>query len=548
MAVRGKKRLGDLLIEAGAITPEQLCTVLQKQKELGYRLGKTLISIGLLTEDRILSILSRQLGLELLDIDRIEPDLAVLKKIPETMARKLILFPIRQEGGTLTIAMADPLDLPAIDELSLKLSCEIRVCVAPEHQIERSITRHYGITGSAQEALRAMNGGKTETRVSGTANREELIPESAPIAKLVETVIRQAVNDRASDIHIEPDENEVVIRYRIDGMLFVISTLPGKLQSTVASRVKVISRMDIAETRLPQDGRFMLTHNGKMIEFRTSSFPTIYGENVVIRILNVETTKKELSQTGLTGMSLENARKLFSFPFGMVIATGPTGSGKTTTLYSALQLLNKPEKNIITVEDPVEYRIAGVRQSQINPKAGLGFGNSMRSILRQDPDIIMVGEIRDTKTAETAVQAAITGHLVLTTLHTTDAASAVIRLVDLRVERFMVGSALLGVIAQRLVRTICERCRKKLDGKNIFIGTGCYKCRKSGYAGRTGIFETLLIDDRLQEMISKGASSSEITEYGRKERDMTTMREDGIEKVRAGITTIEELNRVSPEI
>ncbi len=562
MAGREKKRLGDLLVEAGAITQEQLMTALKHQREKGLKLGRAMIDLGYLTDTEIIHNLADQLGIEVVQLDDFEPDLTLLKKVPEATARKYLLFPLSREDGYIKVAMMDPLNLRAIDELTIKLHADIKVVIAPEDQIDRAITKHYGITSSVQEALRALRGdeyvdtGEDELKITDISAAPT---ELAPVAKLVETIVRQAVNERASDIHFEPDENNLIVRNRIDGILFVAAVIPKALQAAAASRIKVISDMDIAETRIPQDGRFKLLHNEKPVEFRVSSFPTIYGENIVLRILHTDAIKAELSDTGLISNSLDKALQLFKAPFGIVIVTGPTGSGKTTTLYAALNLLNTTDKNIITVEDPVEYRLAGIRQSQVNVKAGLTFASSMRSILRQDPDIIMVGEVRDLETAEIAIQAAMTGHMVLTSLHTNDAPSAVVRLSDLGVETFLIASGLVGVIAQRLVRTICNTCKRPLTpeeakakipnigSRTIYQGDGCIDCKKSGYSGRLGIFEVITMDEQLKALISRKISASEIKEYARTKQKMITMREDGLEKMLKGLTTLEEVKRVTAD-
>jgi len=560
MAGREKKRLGDLLVDAGAITQEQLMTALKYQREKGVKLGKALIELGYLTDADITNNLASQLGIEVVRLDDIEPNLELLKKVPEATARKYLLFPLSQKDGYIKVVMMDPLNLRAIDELTIKLQSDIKVAIAPEDQIERAITKHYGITSSVQEALRALRGseyvdtGEDELKIKDISVAPT---ELAPVAKLVETIVRQAVNDRASDIHFEPDENNLIVRNRIDGVLFVAAMIPKALQAAAASRIKVISDMDIAETRIPQDGRFKLLHNDEPVEFRVSSFPTIYGENIVLRILHTDAVKAELSETGLSGSSLDKSLQLFKAPFGIVIVTGPTGSGKTTTLYAALNLLNTIEKNIITVEDPVEYRLQGIRQSQVNAKAGLTFASSMRSILRQDPDIIMVGEVRDLETAEIAIQAAMTGHMVLTSLHTNDAPSAVVRLSDLGVETFLIASGLVGVIAQRLVRTICNTCKRPLTPEEakakipnigsrvIYVGDGCADCKRSGYTGRIGIFEVIMMDEPMKALVSRKVPAAEIKKYARTNQKMVTMREDGLEKMLQGVTTLEEVKRVT---
>lgn len=537
MAVREKRKLGDLLVAAGALSPAQLKEALERQRHTRKKLGEAIIDLRILTEEAILQTLARQLQIELVDLDALEPDFDILRKIPEATARKYALLPLGRMGDLVHIAMADPLNIFAIDEISIKLEAEVRISIAPEHQIAAAITRHYGVTSSIHEALRSVRAADEVREEAAAPYLAAVSREATPVAKLLETIVRQAARDRASDIHIEPDEEDVKIRTRIDGVLFANASVPKALQAALISRAKVLGRMDIAESRLPQDGRFQIEHDGREIECRVSAFPTIHGENVVIRILRKDAALTKLGDTGLCGATLERALGIFRAPFGIIVVTGPTGSGKTTTLYAALNLLNTVERHIITVEDPVEYRVPGVRQAQVNPKAGLTFATSLRSILRQDPDVIMVGEIRDRETAEIATQAAMTGHLVLSTLHANDAPSAVVRLADIGIEPYMISSTLAGAIAQRLVRRVCSGC----------AGAGCMECRKSGYSGRIGIFEALVLDEAARALVNGRASVSALREYAIQQLGMETMRRDGVEKAKRGITTAAEVNRVTAE-
>ncbi len=536
MAIREKRKLGDLLVEAGALSAEQLKTALERQRHTRKKLGEAIVELRILTEDAILQTLARQLRIDLIDLDAFEPDFDILKKIPEATARKYAVLPLGRAGDQVHIVMADPLNIFAIDEIAIKLDAEVKVSIAREHQIAAAITRHYGVTSSIHEALRSVQS-VSDAREAAAAYSAQVPREIAPVARLLDAILRQAVRERASDIHIEPDEEDVKVRMRIDGVLFACAPVPKALQAALVSRVKVLGRMDIAESRLPQDGRFQVEREGNEVECRVSAFPTIHGENVVIRLLRKEAALTRLEDTGLSGATLKRAAGMFSAPFGIIVVTGPTGSGKTTTLYAALNLLNTIERHIITIEDPVEYRVPGVRQAQVNVKAGLTFASSLRSILRQDPDVIMVGEIRDHDTAEIAIQSAMTGHLVLSTLHANDAPGAVVRLADIGVEPFMISSALAGAIAQRLVRRICFRCG----------GAGCMECRKSGYAGRTGIFEALALNEGAREMIHARATAMALREYAIQHLDMQTMRRDGMEKAKRGITTVAEVNRVTTE-
>lgn len=549
-----RKKIGDLLVEAGAITVGQLETILSEQKKNGAKFGETVVKLDILSEEDILNTLAKQLGIEVIDLDEADPDEETLKLVPETTARKHSLVPVRRENGSITVAMSNPSNIPAIDELAARLKAEIRVGVSLESQIESFISKRYGLTASINDALLSLNltGADEPPRktgsLSGVASLVAPSETLPPVARLLETIIKRAVDERASDIHLEPDEETMHIRNRIDGVLFPEAEIPKKLQNPLISRVKVVSNMDIAETRMPQDGRFRLLHRGREIEFRVSAFPTLSGENIVIRILSGKSSVKSAGETGLDGTNMEKVEKVFGIPHGIVIVTGPTGSGKTTTLYTALDRLNSVERNIITIEDPVEYRLPGIRQTQINKKAGLDFSGSLRSILRQDPDIIMVGEIRDRDTAEIATQAAMTGHMVLTTLHTNDSAGAIVRMLDLGVKPYLIASTLNAVIAQRLVRTTCRKCITKVKGNGKQSGRGCLACNKSGYSGRTGIFEVLVMDDEIRRMIAANTPAGELKRYAVEKQGMTTMLEDGISKVESGITTMEEVLRVTADI
>ena len=559
MSIREKKKLGDLLVEAGALTESQLQKALKYQQKSGKKLGRSIVDQKIISEEDLINSLAKQLNIDVINLDETEPEPELLKKLPEGIARKHILIPLKKNGQAVTVVMADPLNIFAIDEIALKLSCDITVAISGERQVQSAINRFYGERDSIDDAIRSLRVAEAApTRYQALAEDIASMPyEEAPIARLVDVMVTQAVDDRASDIHIEPDEDDVKIRTRIDGLLFAGASVPKELQSAVISRVKVISHMDIAETRTPQDGRFKKEVNGAAVEFRVSTFPTIYGENVVIRILNRGTMIPDIEGTGLGGGALEKARSLFETAFGIVVVTGPTGSGKTSTLYAALNMINVVEKNIITIEDPVEYRLAGIRQTQVNLKAGLDFASSMRSILRQDPDVIMVGEIRDRQTAELAVQAAMTGHLVLTTLHTNDAPSAVIRLADLGIEPYMIASGLTGVIAQRLVRRICHKCKRALAETalppdftkevTLYEGAGCVECKNSGYAGRIGIFELLTFDEQIRELVMERAPAPQIRECAVSNQGMKSMRQDGYDKAVEGITTVNEVTRVTAD-
>ena len=559
MAFRKKKKLGGLLVEAGALTSEQLQKALKYQQKTGSKLGRAIIEQKIISERALITALAEQLNIDIVDLEFTTPDPELIRMLPESAARRLLLIPLSRNGQTVTVVMADPLNIFAIDEIGVKLSCDVAVTISGEKDIQNAINRFYGTANPVGEAMRSLRVSEsTPPKYERLAEDIASMPyEEAPIARLLDVMVSDAVRERASDIHIEPDEDDLKIRTRIDGILFSGASIPKELQSAIISRVKVISHMDISETRTPQDGRFKKIVDGRSVEFRVSTFPTIYGENVVIRILNSEMMIRDIDTAGLTGESLDKAMRLFETAFGIVVVTGPTGSGKTSTLYAALNRINIAEKNIITIEDPVEYRLAGIRQTQVNLKAGLDFASSMRSILRQDPDVIMVGEIRDRETAELAVQAAMTGHLVLSTLHTNDAPSAIVRLTDLGIEPYMIASGLTGVIAQRLVRRICKQCKKELEEKELppelaadttlCEGGGCIECKQSGYAGRIGIFELLMMDDHIRQLIMKRAPASEIRESAVKNQEMKNMRQDGYEKVSCGITTLSEVQKVTAD-
>ena len=562
MTFKEKKKLGFLLVEAGVLTTEQLQKALKYQQKTGSKLGRSIVEQKIISEKALITALAKQLGIEIVDLDLAEPDPELIRQLPESAARRHVLIPLSMNGRTVTIVMADPLNIFAIDEIAVTLSCDVAVTISGEKQILNAINRYYGTSSPVREAMRSLQVGESPPpKYRALAEDIASMPyEEAPIARLLDVMISEAVRERASDIHIEPDEDDLKIRTRIDGILFSGASIPKELQAAIISRVKVISHMDISETRTPQDGRFKKTMDGRDVEFRVSTFPTIYGENVVIRILNTDMMIREIESTGLSGSSLEKVKRLFETLFGIVIVTGPTGSGKTSTLYAALNMINAVEKNIITIEDPVEYRLAGVRQTQVNIKAGLDFASSMRSILRQDPDVIMVGEIRDRETAELAVQAAMTGHLVLSTLHTNDAPSAIVRLNDLGIEPYMIASGLTSVIAQRLVRRICKQCKKVMEidsdaelppdlaeGTTLYSGAGCTECKRSGYTGRIGIFELLTIDDDIRRLIMKRAPASEIRGCAVSNQGMKNMRQDGYEKVADGITTLSEVIRATAD-
>lgn len=490
-----------------------------------------------------------------------EPE--VLRLIPAEIARKYQLIPAYRIRDFLTVVMARPDDITALDEIRRLTKLNIIPAVGSEEDIRRAIEVQYGAesteTGVDEELpVTAADGAAAVFEEIGSADSSaELLAEKAPVVRFVDQILFRAVREQASDIHFEPDAGEFRIRFRIDGVLHTVNKIPQALSAAVSSRVKIMAHMDIAEKRRPQDGQFPIAVDGRSVDVRVSSFPTIYGENIVLRLLDKESVNLGLNELGLTDDVREQFARLLHQPYGIILVTGPTGSGKTTTLYAGLQTINSEERNIVTLEDPVEYRLPLVRQSQVNVKAGVTFASGLRAILRQDPDVIMVGEIRDAETAQIAVQAALTGHLVLSTLHTNDAASAVTRLIDMGIEPFLVSSSLLGVIAQRLVRKICPKCRIRgmplpdvvqllelPQTTGFYKGRGCLRCRSSGYSGRIGVFELLVVDDDIRRLSIQRVSPTEIARQAIK-AGMKTMRQDAIAKALAGITTPDEVLRAT---
>jgi len=484
------------------------------------------------------------------DLDTYLIDEKLIELVPESLARRYQLIPLFKIGNTLTLAMADPHNIFVLDEVGLKTGCEVEAVVSTDIQLKTAINRYYGVRDSIKEIVK----GFTEEASKPSGVKE------APAIKLLNLIMAQAIRDGASDIHLEPDENSLRTRYRIDGLLHEVSPIPKNLQSAIISRVKVMGNMNIAESRAPQDGRSHIKMEGKNIELRISSFPTIYGENLVFRILDQSAASMGLEDMGFSPKTLRAYETLIKRPHGIILITGPTGSGKTTTLYASLNSINSPEKNIITIEDPVEYRLNLIRQTQINPKANVTFASAIRSILRQDPDVIMVGEIRDLETAETAVRAASTGHLVFSTLHTNDASGALTRLTDMGVEPYLTSSSVVGVLAQRLVRTICPKCKESYQPEEqavkdlaitktkelvFYQGKGCKNCWQTGYKGRIALFEFLVVNDPVRDLILQTASSMMIRDVAVKTQGMKTLWKDGVDKILKGITTIDEVTRTT---
>ena len=550
------KKLGQLFIEQGFITSEQLDDVLEEQRLTGQKIGEILVNKGWLTPEEVQKVLEKQSGVKNFDLSMhiIDPDL--IKIIPEEMAVKYKFIPVLKNENKIVVAMVDPSNVFVIDELERQTNCLIEPVLANEMDIRRAQDQYYGTSGILQEIIASIDKDKL--------TEGENLGEEAPIIRIVNLLITQAVEMRASDIHIEPEEKFLGVRYRVDGILYRQKPLPKELQPAVTSRLKIMANFDIAEKRIPQDGRMAMKVSDRKIDFRVSTCPVAFGENVVLRILDKSGLVLGLKNLGFLSEELNRFEHLISQPYGIILVTGPTGSGKTTTLYSALEKLNKADVNIMTIEDPLEYQFSSIRQVQVNFKAGLNFATALRSFLRQDPDIIMVGEIRDLETAEIAVQAALTGHLVLSTLHTNDAPSAFTRLIDMGVEPFLVSSSLLGVLAQRLVRKVCEKCREQyIPSKEVLkslgleekIGTdikfsrgkGCRFCNQSGYRGRVAIYELLGNSSSIQELVLKKSSTNEIRKIAR-EQGMNLLREAVIEKLLSGVTSVEEVARVTQSI
>jgi len=516
------------------------------------------MSTGLLTSE--LEETARRLGIACqAEIDDSQVDTALLKHLPLAFSRNNLLLPLKEIDGIISVAAGDPANLLALDELQGVFGMPVRAVAVPRQVATDAINRIYSrLSGSAQEVVEELEGEELSTIATEFNHPKDLmdLTDEAPVIRLLNSILFQAVKERASDIHIEPFEKELEVRFRIDGILYQMLTPPKVVQEALTSRVKIMAALNIAERRLPQDGRFRVIVAGRDVDIRVSIVPTFYGERVVLRLLDKQKGLLSLPDIGLSPKNVSIMERLLNRSTGIILVTGPTGSGKTTTLYAALNKLNSPEKNIITIEDPIEYQLKGVGQIQVNAKIDLTFANGLRSVLRQDPDIIMVGEIRDAETAEIAMQSSLTGHLVLSTLHTNDSATAVTRLIDMGVEPFMVASTLSAVIAQRLVRVICPHCKEEYKPEReyagilmppvLYRGRGCDKCFNLGSIGRMGIYELLLIDSELCSMVIRREPAGAIKEYA-VAKGMQTLRDDGLAKAAAGITTIEEVLRVTQD-
>lgn len=560
--------LGENLVRKGLLQPDELKQVEAEVKRTHESFHKVLKRLHLVDEKLLISFLSLKFDMPLVEITHQVIKPAVLKTIPENMVRKFSVFPLRKVGNRLTVVMNDPFNLSLLDQLQLATGFDIQPALATESEIRSAIEQYYGARSDVSDMVRVLkNESVAAMEEKLSPRRDEAQAEEAPIIKLVNTMIAEAVREGASDVHAAPEKDKVTVRYRIDGVLHAIDQYPKELHAGVISRVKVMANLDISETRIPQDGRVRMELDGQAVDLRISVMPTVHGENLVIRLLNARSALMSLEQLGMSAERLAAFKEVIKKPYGMLLLTGPTGSGKTTTLYAALNQINSPEKHIITIEDPVEYQLPLIRQIQVNPAVHLTFANGLRSILRQDPDVIMVGEIRDKETAEIAIQAALTGHFVFSTLHTNNAASAVARLLEMNIQPFLISSTVICVIAQRLVRTICKECRTsytatKTDLRNLtalappnegngaaelYYGKGCLACKKTGYRSRSAIFEILVPDQEIRKLILARVSSDEI-EREAVRKGMHTLRQDGWDKVKAGVTTIEEVLRVTQEV
>ncbi|MBO5574230.1 MAG: Flp pilus assembly complex ATPase component TadA [Clostridium sp.] len=559
-------RLGELLISAGMLTQEQLEEGIALQKGTGKRLGTVLQEHGFITENDLIEALQMQLGIEFVDLTKINIPTELAQVVPKNIARQYQVVPVRVVRDEVFLAMQDPLNFYAIEEVRKAVQKRVVPMVATAAAVERSIQILYGNEGAAKaiEEMRREAAAKGETAAVESTFAANVIGEegaaSAPTIRLVNSVIERAVNDRASDIHMEPHETDLKVRMRIDGVLHEILTIPKELQASVISRVKIMSGMDIAERRIPQDGRFNVSMKDRVIDLRVSTLPTVYGEKIVLRLLDKSGGIVSTEAIGLAGEDLEKYRRLIRMKNGVLLIVGPTGSGKSSTMYAMINELNTPEVNLVTLEDPVEYNVNGVNQVQINDKTGMTFANGLRAILRQDPDIIAVGEIRDGETAEIAMRAAITGHVVLSTIHTNDAAGTIERLVDIGVEPYLVGSALKGVVSQRLVRRICPTCRTAYEAspeeledlglpagpkRILYKGAGCPDCYNSGYKGRAAVFEILIISREIRDLISAGANRAQVDAVLHAPgSDFVTLQENAARMVLEGVTTVDEVNRV----
>lgn len=568
-----RDRLIDILINGKLVTKDQLNTALEIQKKVGGSLGKILVWEGFISQKDLMVAMSRQLNIPPIDLSKYKVDKSIVNLIPERIVKQYSIIPISRIGNVLTVAMSDPLNIFAIDDVKTITNFQIQPIIATEADIKEAIHSYYGM--ETQDITQMLEGSAEGESVEVERDEEEKIDVSevveesqrAPIVKIVNLILNEAMKRRASDIHIEPREKALRVRYRIDGNLQEAFLLPKKNQNAIIARLKIMSKMDITETRIPQDGRFKINFENKEIDFRVSVLPITFGGKVVMRALDKSSLSIGLDKLGFLPGPLATFKTALARPYGMILVTGPTGSGKSTTLYCIINQMNTSERNIITLEDPVEYELAGITQIHAKPEIGLTFASGLKSVLRQSPDIVMVGEIRDAETADIAIKASLTGQLILSTLHTNDAAGAITRLIDMGVEPFLVASSLVFSSAQRLMRKICPNCKEEVSiPKNVldhaglkmaelekrgwkafYQGKGCSRCNKSGYYGRFGILEALLVDDKVRSMIMKKVSSDEIKDYAIKELGMLTLRDNALENFANGVTTLDEVLAATSE-
>jgi type IV pilus assembly protein PilB len=552
------KQLGDILLEGGLVSEDQLVGAYEEQQRQGRSLGRVLVDSGVLTEAQLVAALATQIGLRFVELTDYPVDGSAIGRVPGAVARRHTALPIGFEEGRLLVAMADPANVFAIDDLRSITGMEVRAVVATRGDVLAAIDRYYRADSDLDDLTSVLD---AQAEDEDDLSKVKEIVEDAPIVKYVNLLITQAIQDRASDIHLEPTEHDLRVRFRIDGVLHEVMRSPKAIQSGVISRLKIMADINIAERRIPQDGRLSVNAHGKKVDLRVATLPTVWGEKVVMRILDNSTARLDLADLGFSRSNYDRYSESFTKPYGMILVTGPTGSGKSTTLYATMNIVSRPEINVITVEDPVEYRLPGINQVQTNQKAGLTFAAALRSILRSDPDVVLIGEIRDHETGQIAVEAALTGHLVLSTLHTNDAPSAVTRLTEMGIEPFLVGSALDCVLAQRLARRLCSKCKEAYvptpeqllstrypwqDGEELpelFRPVGCSVCAKTGYKGRLALHEVMPVSEEIERLCVQRSSASAIAEVAH-EQGMITLRHDGMDKVRQGITSIDEILRV----
>jgi type IV pilus assembly protein PilB len=550
------KQLGDILLEDGLVTQQQLFDAYDEHQKVGRALGRVLVDRGVLTESQLVAALAQQIGMQFVDLSEFPVDGAALASVSPVVCRRYNALPIGYDDGKLLVAMSDPANVFALDDIRSITGIEVKPVVATKSDVAAAINRFYRADSDLDDLTMALDN-------DDSAELEGLkeVVEDAPIVRFVNLLITQAINDRASDIHLEPTERDLRVRFRIDGVLHEIMRSPRNIQAGVISRLKIMADINIAERRIPQDGRLSVNITGKKIDLRVATLPTVWGEKVVMRVLDNSTAMLNLADLGFSDGNFERYSVSFTKPYGMILVTGPTGSGKSTTLYATLNIVSRPEINVITVEDPVEYRIPGINQVQVNPKAGLTFATALRSILRSDPDVVLIGEVRDHETAQIAIEAALTGHLVLTSLHTNDAPSAMTRLVEMGIEPFLVGSALDAVLAQRLARRLCSKCKEPYtaepkvllsarfpwqDGEPLPIlnrAVGCSACAKTGYRGRLALHEVMSVTEEVERLTVDRASAMEIARMATSQ-GMRSLRLDGMDKVAQGVTSLEEILRV----